>query len=389
MAQPIVVITGADTPTGLTTVRSLRGHPVECWGVAEEINAASCKSRYWRLIEILQGSPADQVRCLVELGCKAFRKSGKKPLLLFSQDEWVLRASYHRDMLNEAFTMVIPDHQRLVRLMDKTLFYEWAVRRNYPLPLSVKADNKDDLCHAASSLHPPFVVKPMVRSKKWDDVYVNRKIIKCTDSKDVTRLQENAESLLELSSSYILQEWIAGNDEGVVFCLLCADEDGQMLDVFAGKKLWQWPPLEGSTAVCTNFVCPEIESISIDLMMNAGFKGLGSLEFKFNNNCRKYQITEPTIGRNDYQSFIAVCAGHNLTGKLVESVFSMPAIKKNHSKNAVWVDELAAYERARVEKRGFLKLLSWMVRNVLSRKCFLFTDFRDMKPALARMRELL
>ena len=79
---------------------------------------------------------------------------------------------------------------------------------------------------------------------------------------------------------------------------------------------------DGSTAICTDFKSPELEALSKALMVDACLKGLGSVEFKFNRNDGRYLITEPTIGRNDYQSFVAVCAGHNLTGKLVESVFN-------------------------------------------------------------------
>ena len=389
MTKPIVVITGADTPTGLTTVRSLRDYPVEVWGVAENQNSACCKSRYWSYIETLDSNPEEQFRVLVELGHRAFKKSGQKPLLLFSQDEWVLRASECRESLCDTFMVILPDHKNVVKLMDKSLFHEWALSREYPLPKSLTADNKEDLCHAASQMRPPFIVKPMVRTRSWDDIYVNQKFIKCCNNVDVLELQKNAERLMELSVHYVLQEWIAGDDSDVVFCLMCADKDGHILDAFTGRKLWQWPPLGGSTAICTNFDNPEIERISRDLMTEAGFKGLGSVEFKFNRNTQTYQITEPTIGRNNYQSRIAVCAGHNLTGRLLESAFAFPESRKIPSRRAIWVDELGAYERSKVEKNGMLKLSRWGVRYFMARKCFLFADLRDLKPAIVRLRGLL
>jgi len=389
MKKPIVIITGADTPTGLTTVRSLRDHPVVCWGVAEDRDSACCSSRYWSHIEILAGVPAEQVNSLIVLGHRALRQSGQKPLLLFSQDEWVLRASEYRETLRECFSLIIPDHQNLVTLMDKTLFHEWALSRNYPLPKSLTADNREDLCQALDQMRPPFIVKPMVRTRSWDEAYVNQKFIKCSDDSAAIRLQEQSERLLELSSSYVLQEWIEGDDSDVVFCLMCADDSGQILDIFTGRKLWQWPPLGGSTAICTNLDNPEIEAISRDLMKNAGLRGLGSLEFKFNRNNQTYQITEPTIGRNNYQSRIAVCAGHNITGKMVESAFALPETRKARPRRALWIDELGTYERSKVGKHGRLRLLKWMVLHVMSRKCFLFTDFRDLKPAWIRFRRLL
>ena len=388
MTKPIVIITGADTPTGLTTVRSLREHPVECWGVAEDRKSASCSSRYWSHMEILHGFPEEQVRSLIELGRKALRQSGQKPLLLFSQDEWVLRANDNRDALSEYFRMVIPDHKNLLTLMDKARFHEWALSREYALPKAVIAGSRDELCRAASEMPVPFIVKPLVRTSQWDKVYINQKFITCPSDKSAEELQNNAERLMALSPRYVIQEWIAGEDEDVVFCLLCADEKGRILDVFTGRKLWQWPPLEGSTAICTDFNNREIESESVALMMDAGHKGLGSLEFKFNRNNGRFQITEPTVGRNDYQSLVAVCAGHNLTGRLVESVFDLPEINSKKSRRVIWIDEISALRRARVDKLGFIKLLKWMIVYSMVRKCFLIFDFRDLSPFRRKFRKI-
>ncbi len=389
MAKPIVIITGADTPTGLTTVRSLRDHSVECWGVVADRSAACCQSRYWTQIEVITGDPAGQIRSLAELGSMAMKRSGQKPLLLFSQDEWVLRASENRELLSECFRMVLPERGDLMRLMDKTMFHDWATLGGYPLPRSAIVSSGDEMREVADKLEPPFVVKPLVRTARWDAAYSNRKFITCSSKQNSYDLPGLSESLFDLSPRYIMQEWIAGDDEDVVFCLLCADETGKILDAFTGRKLWQWPPLTGSTAICTDFKSPELEALSKALMVDACLKGLGSVEFKFNRNDGRYLITEPTIGRNDYQSFVAVCAGHNLTGRLVESVFNLPVASKRQARGAVWIDEIAALRRVRAEKWGFLKLLKLMIRFSLVRKCFLFTDKRDLMPVRRRIRELL
>jgi len=369
--------------------RSLRGYPVECWGTAVNLENACCLSRFWAHIEGMGGGDGEQISSLLSLAKRAISASGQLPLLLFSQDEWVIRGSENREVLCEYVRMVIPEHQNLMNLMDKTLFHDWAAAGDYPLPLSKIVDNSDDLYRVVGSFAPPFVVKPLVRTAKWDAVYRNTKVISCENEEDGRDLLNLADTLFDLSPRYVVQEWIAGDDGDVVFCLLCADETGKILDAFTGRKLWQWPPLTGSTAICTSFEGSGIEAVSRALMTDARLRGLGSVEFKYNRNDGRYLITEPTVGRNNYQSYIAVCAGHNLVGRLVESVFDLPVMLKRKPRQSIWVDEISALRRARVEKRGFLKLLMWMLRYSLASKCFLLTDRSDLLPARRRIRELL
>ncbi|MCH8505572.1 MAG: hypothetical protein LAT50_14785 [Ectothiorhodospiraceae bacterium] len=47
MKKHTVIITGADTPTGLTTARALRQLPVHCIGITARPDAPICHSRAW------------------------------------------------------------------------------------------------------------------------------------------------------------------------------------------------------------------------------------------------------------------------------------------------------------------------------------------------------
>ena len=53
----------------------------------------------------------------------------------------------------------------------------------------------------------------------------------------------------------IVQEWIPGGDEQIVFCLQYVGADGPVRRHCVGRKLRSWPPMFGGTASCT--VAPE------------------------------------------------------------------------------------------------------------------------------------
>lgn len=380
MKRPIVIVTGADTLTGLSAARSLRDYPVSCWGLVEHPEAPASHSRYWARLETSRDDEAGRVGQLVELGRLAIKESGCKPLLVLSQDEWVIRASKHRDRMVETLRIVLPEHDDVMRLMDKTAFQKWAVQQGFPVPAAVIVEDRESLRKAFEEVGFPCILKPLVRTPEWDSTYPDVKFLDCDNRHDVDRLLSQAGTLFELSPRYVLQQWIRGEDDDVVFCLLSVDMDGELLESFTGRKLWQWPPLGGSTAICTDYDCSDVEELSLRIMRASGFRGLGSVEFKLNRDTMQYLITEPTVGRNDYQSYVAVHAGKNMTGRLVESVFGVQPTGPQRMRRVIWIDELSALRRARKDRGGFFKLL-WMLSKYLARgKCFLLFDIRDIRP---------
>ena len=226
----------------------------------------------------------------------------------------------------------------------------------------------------------PCILKPLVRTPKWDIAYPDRKFLSCESDVDADRILVEADRLFDLSPRYVLQQWIPGEDGDVLFCLLAFGPGGELLETFTGRKLWQWPPLTGSTAICTSHECREIEELSQRILRAAGYRGLGSVEFKLNPDTMEYLVTEPTVGRNDYQSYVAVHAGNNMTGRLVESVFGVQSSRRRRTRRVIWMDEWSAMRHANSERGGFIRLFRILSRYLVWNKCFLMFDIRDMRP---------
>ena len=112
----------------------------------------------------------------------------------------------------------------------------------------------------------------------------------------------------------IVQEWIAGPDSNIYFCLFYRGKDGVIVSSFTGQKILSDPPEIGGTAIC--LAAPEvrnaIEPVTMAFADRVGFDGMGSLEFKWDPERARFVIIEPTVGRVDWQEEIATLCGVNI-----------------------------------------------------------------------------
>ncbi len=387
--SPHVIITGADTPTGLTTARALRGLPVTVNGIFQNREASSIQSRHWDRLLHLPGSPDEQLDTLIKKAEEA--EFSGRPLLLFSQDSHVISAWARLEELDRYFTVPIPPQLEGEIMMDKTLFHQWALENKVDVPQSKVVTSLDGLISLAADLSFPCILKPRVRTSAWDNVHKNQKFFLLNSDKELHGFVRSSDPF-RLSDCYILQEWIPGGDTEVFFVLFAFDENGLMLAEYAGQKIWQWPPLTGSTAICRPIDEPQLMALARTIAMRLKMTGLGSIEFKRDPRTGKFLVTEPTVGRNDYQSGVALSYENNPTAALVKKYLGLDegsGVAKKTKGNCVWVDELSAYRYAK--SMGLFKASAQLIRTLGHTRHFefLFFDRRDTKPFRAHLKKAL
>tara|TARA_R110000850_G_scaffold264954_2_gene394290 strand:- start:7378 stop:8568 length:1191 start_codon:yes stop_codon:yes gene_type:complete len=386
---PCVIITGADTPTGLTTARALRGLPVTVNGIFQNAEAPSIQSRHWDRLLHLPGSSDEQLDTLIKMA--EGEEFPGRPLLLFSQDGHVISAWARLEELDRYFTVPIPPQGEGEIMMDKTLFHQWALGNEVDVPKSEIVTSLDDLICLAVGLSFPCILKPQVRTSAWDKVHKNQKFFLLNSEKDLHEFVRSSDPF-RLSDCYILQEWIPGGDTEVFFVLFAFDESGVMLAECAGQKIWQWPPLTGSTAICRLIDEPQLMALARTIAMRLKMTGLGSIEFKRDPRTGKFLVTEPTVGRNDYQSGMALSYENNPTAALVKIYLGLGkdgGFAKKTKASCVWVDELSAYRCAK--SMGLLKAGSQLIKVLGHTRHFqfLYFDRRDTKPFRAQLKKVL
>lgn len=387
--QGRVIITGADTPTGLTTARALRDLPVEVIGVVEDLEAAPAFSRIWDRILPLGGGPLEQLDSLIERARKGVFEG--PCILLFTQDSHVMAAWERLEVLRKFFIVPLPSWSDGEIMMDKTRFHQWAIENEVSVPRSEIVSSLADISSLASKFTFPCILKPLVRTESWDNVYRNKKFFFFNSQSELSDLLDSSDPF-NYSPRYVLQEWIGGGDSAVFFVLFSLDDNGSIISEHAGRKYWQWPPLEGSTAVCHLIDDEELVSTARRVAVGLGMVGLGSVEFKRDPRDGRLLVTEPTVGRNNHQSGVALLCKNNPTTTLVAHYLALESKLYEPNKKHVscsWVDELSAYRYAK--SRGFFRsLLSLSIKIILNRRVrFLFFDLRDLKPFWVHLRKAL
>jgi D-aspartate ligase len=143
--------------------------------------------------------------------------------------------------------------------------------------------------------------------------------------------------MMERAGRLAIQEWIEGDDSDIYFSLFVCDSKGKEAAMFSGRKLVCDPPDVGITAICT--AAPEIDeelsNLSRQFIERVGYKGIGGLEYKRDRRSGRLVITEPTVGRIDWQEEIATLCGVNIPLAAYCAETGVPFKKSTRNKSSV------------------------------------------------------
>jgi predicted ATP-grasp superfamily ATP-dependent carboligase len=383
-----VLITSAEFPTGLSTARALAGPDVEITGLCSNLDNNCCKSHYWHQLVPVEISRDAYLEKLIEVGAQ----SKGKMVLFITHDYLVKLVSDNRDDLEQYYDFVLPDRATVDLLLDKTLFHPWAQEHGFAVPQSYVATSAGELDDILGAIQFPIVLKPCYRDEKWGKKSKGHKIYRLDKRADIDNIPFE---LFHAAQTYIVQQWIPGPDSNVHFSLEYYDRTGREVDYFTGRKLVQWFRETGNTAVGVSTEYQDVHDITCRLFDILQFRGLGSVELKLDNRDNTFYITEPTVGRNNLQSYLAVAGGINLSRMAL-----FDAIGKNHRKNgtrktSLWIHEVSILKIARDEivREGFHFFSILQICVSLIRKCrnraFCYFSKRDPLPFIYLFVELI
>jgi D-aspartate ligase len=304
--RPPAVILGFEL-NGLGVARALRKHGVRCIGISGPSPHPAGKTNTCQVVSCTEWSREGVLEKLMEIG----REQTRKLPLLITKELPVRWVSEMRDELAGFYEVALPEKPVVDTLLDKATFARLSARERWPVPRTWTIRSKQDLLSAIDDVPFPCILKPETHTALFGD-RSPRKAFKLTAADELLRTYEMA---TQWADGFVLQEWIGGGDDRIAFCLTYVGRDGSPQAIFAGRKLRQYPPECGNTALCEpappSWREP-LRALTEQIWRSVGFRGLGSIEYKMRLESDQPVIMEPTVGRTNYQNEVAVLNGVNI-----------------------------------------------------------------------------
>ena len=314
--RPVPAVVVGGTLNGLGVVRSLSrgGVPVVALDTTWQCPAAW--SRHCTFVQV----PSLEGEALIDALMRLASRLRSRPVLILTSDQSVLTVSAARGRLAPLYSIDLPLPQMVETLADKTRFHALAEHEGFAVPRSRIMSGEAELDRIAE-LAAPVIVKPADKTLVLGGV-----VERAVRADTIGQARAAASRMLAHAPSLIVQEWVEGPDTEIYFTLFSCDGDGNLIGLFAGRKLVCSPPAVGSTAVCVAApeVAGQLELHTRHFVQRVGYRGLGSLEFKRDSRSGRWLIIEPTVGRTDWQEEIATLCGVNLPLLAYEAALGGP-----------------------------------------------------------------
>lgn len=375
--RPAAVVVGLDCITGLQTTRIFTARGIPVVGVVADPRHFCARTRLPVAIVRAQLRGEPLVDALVALG----ERLDAPGVLVPCTDAAVLAISAGRDRLAEAFRFVLPDHEDVVRLMDKVGFAEHALRAGLAIPPTAVLRSRADAEGAAATLAFPAVLKPGLKGPAW--LAATRAKAIQVDSAD--ELLARYDEVGGWADVLIAQSWVPGPESSLYSVNAYYDREAEQRVSFVARKLRQWPLDTGTSCLGEEVRNPEAERIGRELFGSVAYRGLGYVEAKADARTGRLMIIEPNIGRPTGRSAIAERGGVELLLSAYRDALGEPlpdAVEQRY-RGVKWIywrhDLQAALVRA---TRGELSAGEWL-RSVRGPKIEAVFARRDPVPFVA------
>lgn len=305
-ALPTAVVVGLET-NGLGVVRSLAREKIPCIAVSTPDKHPAIQTRFCEVVY----TPSWDFEGLIPTLKRVGARLGRKAPLLMTRDQAVMWVSQARSELSQFFEIALPSPDTIDLLMNKRRFLRFAEQRGWPVPKTWFIRSREELMAHRDEYVYPCMLKPELKN----DAFRQYSPKKAFQIQGEAQLLATYDLISQWEQQVVVQEWIGGGDDRIAFCLSYSDRTANPRASFVGRKLLQWPIQCGNTALCEpapaswgSKLLPLTEAI----WKEVSYSGLGSMEYKMRPENDEPVIVEPTVGRSDYQSEIAVVNGINL-----------------------------------------------------------------------------
>lgn len=385
--RPPVVLLG-----GINLVRTLGLAGIPAIVASPDAHDPALASRYCAgrcLIPPLDsGEPA--VDALVSIGDRLTTALGRRVPLMYGSDGALELLHAHRERLQRYFLFLVSDRNVGTALTAKDAFARFGLDRGLPLPreLHWEGIGPDSL---RATKHE-VMVKPRVKVD-WHASPVCQRLFDGVGKARVfaSGAEVLAHPVVRLYHDQLtFQEYIPGDDTCLWSYHGFADENGEVLVSFVGRKIRTYPAGNGESAYIEIAGDESLEEVGRGVAARCPIKGVFKMDFKRDPRDGRWHLLEIN-GRFNLWNYLGAANGVNLMAVayayLVDGIAPAPQ-RAAHAYR--WLSlrlDFKAYRE--LAARGELGLARWLGSLVRSRNVYNVFAWRDPGPWLAFWRERL
>lgn len=334
------VVVNANNIMALLPIRSLgrKGIPVTClFGQGGHAPYARCIqwSRY--ISKRYAFGEAEYERNMVTALCQIGKSTGHKSVLFPVSDFDMITISANRERLEKYYHLLMPSHDLLVSLLNKHQFYRLACSHNFPIPKTFMVDTSTDSELLAQEVPYPCVIKPAWRDQAWTKRYGHQKVLIAHTSEE---LHASLQDLLVQFVPLIVQAIIPGEEDRIVCSFGYLNRDSEPLGIFTSKKIRQFPPHFGNSAMVQAVYEPSVVELTKRICKALRMVGYVSIEFKKDPRDNEWKIIEITTARFNRQSGLSEQAGFSIPYVWYCHLLNLPVESVVLDVNCKWVSEV-------------------------------------------------
>jgi predicted ATP-grasp superfamily ATP-dependent carboligase len=296
------VIVGLEQ-NGLGIARALGREGVRVIGVHDSLDRPSTATRFAEVVRCDDLRGVGLIDTLVGIATQA----AEPPVLIATMDRTVNLVAEHRHVLDRHFLHSLPPPAVIERLMNKAATDAFAREQGFLVPRTLAIQTEDEFRRCLPELTFPCILKPQVKTVD----FVAHTPSKAFLIRDLAELERTYQLVAQWEPEIVIQEWVPGSDDRLVFCLYYFNRQGQPLAWFEGRKIRQHIPYCGTACSAEPWRDEWVKDAGIRFFQAAGYSGYGAIEFKVDAEGR-YHLIEPTVGRTEHLFALAASNGVNL-----------------------------------------------------------------------------
>jgi len=276
---------------------------------------------------------------------KKIKNESKTPLLLVTNDIWLIPLAKYKNELDDIFIYTFPGWDIIDKYVNKNKLYELSNSLGVPYPKNLNIYSKNNI--DIEQLDFPILIKP-IDVNEYSYFFPDKKRNYIFETKDNTYIHLEFIYSKNYTGGLIVQEYIPGGVENLYTCTSFSDSSGKVKAVSTGCKLSQFPVEAGTITAGLVKYNKEIIELTKTLLESNNFFGIANTEFKYDKRNNTFKLIEVNArpGMWNYSVFLS---GINLINLLVDDLIFKKTLTYSEGTNSlIWT---------RVTKRELLKNL--------------------------------